>query len=224
MGRDRSGIPREWGSGVMRETSYGDRRRVLACREWIAADSRVLDYGCGQGGLLRSMQIHCDMAGYDHDPSSPYFSWEDPVGRYDAVICSEVLEHQENPLELLSALRELVRPGGCCIITVPNGRGPYETLMRWTKTPNPHEQFFGFAELRELFHGAGFYISEYRGRSFLSGPIVSPIIDAVPGLARLNAWITNVLPVEWVSDWMFLLRRMDVPESADRDAASFQSV
>lgn len=40
--------------------------------------------------------------------------------RFDAVILSEVIEHLEDPVAILTAARELLKPGGCVICTTPS--------------------------------------------------------------------------------------------------------
>ena len=49
-----------------------------------------------------------------------------PTEKYDVIICSEVLEHLENPQKALSIMRKLMEDDGILIITIPNGFGPFE--------------------------------------------------------------------------------------------------
>lgn len=54
--------------------------------------------------------------------------------RFDGIICSEVLEHLEDPAEMLKSIGKMLKEDGICIITIPNGYGPKETeirLYRW---------------------------------------------------------------------------------------------
>lgn len=59
---------------------------------------------------------------------------------YDAIVCSEVLEHLENPISLLNKLHSLLKKDGVLIVTVPHGMGPREVLvtkpMQWIKQHN----------------------------------------------------------------------------------------
>jgi 2-polyprenyl-3-methyl-5-hydroxy-6-metoxy-1,4-benzoquinol methylase len=48
---------------------------------------------------------------------------------YDAIICSEVLEHLSEPAVLLKTLFNILKNNGKLIVTVPNGRGPREMLV-----------------------------------------------------------------------------------------------
>jgi 2-polyprenyl-3-methyl-5-hydroxy-6-metoxy-1,4-benzoquinol methylase len=54
---------------------------------------------------------------------------EAETGRYDAIICSEVLEHLSDPHALLILLRRCLKDTGVLIVTVPNGRGPRELFV-----------------------------------------------------------------------------------------------
>lgn len=43
-----------------------------------------------------------------------------PSASFDRVICTEVLEHTEDPAAILAEIRRILRPGGLAVITVPN--------------------------------------------------------------------------------------------------------
>lgn len=43
-----------------------------------------------------------------------------PAAAYDMVLMADVLEHLRDPLPLLRQLHRLLKPGGCCLISVPN--------------------------------------------------------------------------------------------------------
>jgi 2-polyprenyl-3-methyl-5-hydroxy-6-metoxy-1,4-benzoquinol methylase len=43
-----------------------------------------------------------------------------PDRSFDRIICTEVLEHTENPRAILGAIARLLRPEGVAVITVPN--------------------------------------------------------------------------------------------------------
>lgn len=50
-----------------------------------------LDYGCGKGGLLKSLEHKLEVQGYD--PCVPEYNKE--PGKADIVFCADVLEHVE---------------------------------------------------------------------------------------------------------------------------------
>jgi hypothetical protein len=86
---------------------------------------KVLDFGCGRGDAYKAPhRLHSEwgMKWWDvtlYDPAFPRFM-ENPHGKYDAVLCSDVLEHiPEDQLEdfianLFSYAYKFVWASACC--------------------------------------------------------------------------------------------------------------
>ncbi len=110
--------------------------------------SVVLDVGCGNGVISRSLgQLGYNVLGIDvsdkaiekanrlntyPNVSFKVISAEQLVAegnKYDAVICSEVLEHLNKPELLLKTLYESMSDSGFLVVTVPNGNGPRESFV-----------------------------------------------------------------------------------------------
>jgi 2-polyprenyl-3-methyl-5-hydroxy-6-metoxy-1,4-benzoquinol methylase len=129
-----------------------DRKRVDFIEAVLTAQfpggARVLDVGCGNGVISRHLgRSGFQVTGIDVSektidiarsirplPNVQFIrkSAEDLVAegvRYDAIICSEVLEHLDNPGALLDVLHASLSDAGKLIVTVPNGRGPRESLV-----------------------------------------------------------------------------------------------
>lgn len=93
-------------------------------RHGLKKDQAVLDYGCGNGQMLKLLKKngYQNATGYDR-----YFDdYSDPQvleTTYDAVISCEVIEHVEDPLAFMHELAALVRPGGLVCIATPNALG-----------------------------------------------------------------------------------------------------
>lgn len=123
-----------------------ERRRLAIIRQMVggAAGLTILEVGCGSGHVLRlfpdarltGVDVSAEalaaarrnLAGYQvrlvlGDGGAVH-------GRYDRVICSEVLEHVPEPERILAAIAAQIAPGGCAVITVPN-----ERVIRAVKTP-----------------------------------------------------------------------------------------
>lgn len=129
-----------------------DRKRVdfiaNVLKSSMGASARVLDVGCGNGVITRHLgKAGFNVLGIDVSdktietarslttlPNVKFMkkSAEELVAsgeKYDAVICSEVLEHLHQPGSLLKVLYDSLSDNGKLIVTVPNGNGPRELFV-----------------------------------------------------------------------------------------------
>ncbi len=114
----------------------------------LPPQSVVLDVGCGNGVISRSLgSIGYNVFGIDVSEKAitrakelnkftnvtfDVISAEQLVAdgkKYNAIICSEVLEHLNKPQDLLKTLHESLTDNGVLIVTVPNGMGPREVFV-----------------------------------------------------------------------------------------------
>src|SRR5438046_2765463 len=118
-----------------------DRKRVDfiadVLHDSLPPNGRILDVGCGNGVISRHLgRLGFNVLGIDVSektiemakaiepmPNVTFMkkSAEELVAsgeRYDAVICSEVLEHLDNPGALLKVLHETLAENGKLIVTV----------------------------------------------------------------------------------------------------------
>lgn len=131
------------------ETSYhrfpGGRKKIGFLLDALSDDSprrtRVLDVGCGNGGLAFPLAalgaevvgVDTEAASIEHCRSRNRFAnatfvlttgdLREIEGVFDLIVCSEVLEHLDEPQPLVAAMRARLAPAGRIFITVPNGYG-----------------------------------------------------------------------------------------------------
>lgn len=139
-----------------------------AIDQWIKPRSRILDLGCGDGTLLKYLMDTKNIHGYglEISPEGIYKSVAKGVNvleqnldegldnfeddSFDIVIMSQTLQTMHYPDR---ALKEMMRVGQECIVTIPNfghwrarlhllikGRMPVSDLLpyEWYNTPNIH--------------------------------------------------------------------------------------
>lgn len=143
-------------------------------------DGRLLDVGCGSGGLLLVMRrLGWRAEGVDTDPRAVEVArtlgldarqgnLEDQGyadESFDAIMMSHVIEHVRDPLELVRTCRRLLRPGGRLAIVTPNGRSHghrrYRDIWRGLEPPR-HLRVFTAGSLRQLVHDAGLAVERFR--------------------------------------------------------------
>jgi 2-polyprenyl-3-methyl-5-hydroxy-6-metoxy-1,4-benzoquinol methylase len=117
-------------------------------RKRLPAGAEVLDVGCGNGIISRSLGGQgFSVRGIDVSEKAiekakalnklpnvrfEVVSAEQLVAdghKYHAIICSEVLEHLNDPGKLLKVINQVMHNNGVLIVTVPNGQGPRELLV-----------------------------------------------------------------------------------------------
>lgn len=162
--------------------------------------SRVVDVGCGEGGLaeliarsgrhvtgvepaeylrerFRRRLAAVDSESVVVDGLADAMPFAD--GELSAIVMTEVLEHVPDPRAALGELRRVLRPGGRLCLSVPSS---YTELVFWRLHPRyaenaTHERIFTRPELRRLLEISGFEIERWEGRNFR--PALSWIFHAL---------------------------------------------
>jgi len=75
------------------------------------ADEKGLDYGSGTGPVITKLLTD---KGYQVATYDPFFNPEKSMlsQQYDYIICCEVIEHFQKPVEEFNGLRKILKPGG----------------------------------------------------------------------------------------------------------------
>ena len=138
---------------IPKYTREADIKRLSFIREQVSAhlgkvEGEVLDIGCGNGII----SINLGAAGFNvvgvdvSDKAIEIANKQNPfpnvsfevlpaekleayTKQYDIIVCSEVLEHLQDPSRLVEELTKNLKPSGILIVTVPNGIGPRELLV-----------------------------------------------------------------------------------------------
>ncbi|MFH1676320.1 MAG: class I SAM-dependent methyltransferase [bacterium] len=128
---------------------------------------KVLDLGCGEGyGSNILLSSAKSVTGVDLSPEAIGHASENyraenlkfVVGdagklpfedaEFDAIVCFEVFEHVENPVELLKESRRLLKPKGKLLLSTPNG------AVKVSSKPNPyHFNEYTEREFTDLIRG-----------------------------------------------------------------------
>jgi len=111
------------------------KRLVIECLQSQQFSGTLIDFGAGKGELLTQLANSGkfeELAGIDLFPRptelDPRVSWfQQDLNEslrldllFDCVVCSETIEHLENPRQTFRSLSQLLKPGGLLVLTMPN--------------------------------------------------------------------------------------------------------
>jgi SAM-dependent methyltransferase len=174
----------DFGKANQRNPAQEYRRR-LAC--WLlerrGTPQNLLDIGCGNGEFLSvaagrwpqaslsGLELSeaavvearrkvptarlraCDLLG-EAGPEEGEAGWA------THMVCSEVLEHVDDPVALLRNARRWLAPGSRAVVTVPGG--PMSAFDRYIG----HRRHFSPQDLREMMRAAGLQVALVQGAGF----------------------------------------------------------
>ena len=142
----------------------------------VTAETRWLDFGCGNGGLVRHLagRGSCQAFGFEEGwiadlarrHGIPVMGEPELAaceGTFDVVTAIEVIEHVEQPVQALARMRRLLKPGGLLFLTTGNAQPQRGRILDWRyATPEMHIAFFEPHTLATAMKLAGF-VPEFRG-------------------------------------------------------------
>lgn len=179
------------------------RLRVMSKVRRLGADDRLLDVGCSYGGFLRAARLasECAVSGIDLDAGSVAQAVDRevtdyrvgalrdadyPPAAFTVITFFESLEHHPDPVHTLARARELLAPGGLCVVEVPNFGGFWRRVFRtaWLPLLVPQHLFhFTPRTLRRALEAAGFARVEHQQTMFYP----------LEGVASLGLWLGRLL-------------------------------
>ena len=166
-----------------RNPAQAMRRRLVSALLAAGSGARILDVGCGHGDLvaeLRRTHPHAELRGIDYSRFGVEVArTKVPGARFEQcdllrpaepapgmarwathAVCSEVLEHVDEPDLLLANARAYLAPGCRLVVTVPGG--PMSAFDRHIG----HRRHFTPAALRDMLVAAGLHVDGVGGAGF----------------------------------------------------------
>ena len=186
-------------------SAWRDLRAELA-----TARGALIDIGCGAQVYRTLVPAGVTYLGIDtiearakfgyETPDTHYFSGDDwgvDEAAFDVALCTEVLEHIQNPAAFLGRIDRCLRPGGRLVLTVPfAARWHFIPYDYWRYTPSSLNMLLasaGFDEIRVRARGNPLTVACYKSMALcltlLFGSDTRP-----PSLAKRIAGVL-LLPV-----------------------------
>jgi SAM-dependent methyltransferase len=212
-------VNKRWLSSVYSFAVYERDRWVAHQARSLPPGSKVLDVGAGPC-LYRRLFAHCDYKTQDFmqyegsaiGPLADKDMWRYgkidyvcdataipvPDASFDAVLCTEVLEHVPEPIRVVNELSRILRKGGRLWLTAPLGCGLHQEPHHYYGgyTPYWYRRFLseaGFEQINVIPNG-GFF-RHYGQESGRFSAWIDP--RRVPGIARIVLAPVWLLTLPW---------------------------
>lgn len=145
-------------------------------RPYLRSSDAVLDFGCGNGGILRlvaksvaradGLEVNSAAAEIARRQDLKVLSslTELPLEpTYDVIISNHVLEHVRDVCGTLERLRESLKPAGIIVLKVPIDDARAEYQRQWTRNDSDHHlQTWSPRLFANLLFESGFEVKECR--------------------------------------------------------------
>ena len=213
---------------------YRARREILASviDRLAPPGTDLIDFGCGTGGTAELLSKRgyrvlaadvseaaleaCRMRGLATINLKTQRLRENCA---DGVLAGDVLEHVSDDLELLITFRNIVRPGGFLVVTVP----AYEFLWSGEDYVSDHVRRYTRAGLTRQLRRAGFENIRCSYFNTLLFPVIAGVILMKRLLFPREMYRSNLAPMgRWQNELLYkifrsegrLLRRISFPAGA----------
>lgn len=202
-------------SATVRQHEWRGLLRIVQNLTLVRSDTRWLDYGCGNGGLVRHVRDHAgvDAVGFDTGwirnqamaAGIPFLceaEMHSRTGYFDIITAVEVIEHVSDPLSMLRKLRAMLRPDGLLFLTTGNARPHRNRILKWKYlNPTVHVSFFEPDTLSRALQSAGFQSQTMGWQPGLVDVIRFKLLKTL-GRRRVSGW-------ERLVPWSIVARLLD---------------
>jgi SAM-dependent methyltransferase len=210
----------------------GKRLILRALLDERPTGGRMLDLGCGTGGVLRDWQSRnrcfgvdrsrlalkmCARRGFDWLACGDLERIPLQARSVDTVLILDVIEHLDHDVDFLRAAAELCRPEGRLVISVP----AFNMLWSQHDEAFQHRRRYSARELRTVIERAGLIVERTTYTNMLVFPVAAVwrILSYRLGLGRfapkndfwpVPRWLNQLLTLQYRFEAR-LLRHLDLP-------------
>ena len=206
-------------NGLFRANPILDYEQAVRSRAVLSllkprAGETILDIGCGNArDIVPILRANARIVGVDISPEmirqgksdladagfpdvelqvGDATELEFPTGTFDAVLCSEVIEHIPDASRAIGEMFRVLRPGGRLVLSTPNRTSWYgfDRYIVWTRMlrrtwNHPFDNWRTTTELSNLLEEQGFAVEVTRTVCYVPGFLLTYFVP--PAAQRLIA-------------------------------------
>lgn len=170
------------------EVSFDDNSTFKKMLDFIGSNKRVVDFGCATGYFAKELKkYNCVVTGVDVNQNATKVASEFckevfvadldfvsvskilPQQEFDVAIFGDVLEHLRNPWKVLEETKNILKPNGFVVASIPNIahgairlallQGKFE-YMQYGILDSTHLRFFTRKTVIDLFEKSGYLVKD----------------------------------------------------------------
>lgn len=169
------------------------RRRILdkVIRQLnLPSNAKILEAGCGTGGNLQMLARHGQVEAMELEETARTFANQRQVTtvkagslpdkipfeneKYDLIVAFDVIEHIDDDVAALEALRTHLKPGGWLVLTVP----AFQFLWSHHDDINHHRRRYNLKGLQQVVRKADFAVHYSTYFNTFLFPVVAAVRNA----------------------------------------------
>lgn len=141
--------------------------------------------------------------------------------KYDMILCTEVIEHVENPVALIRRIQSLLSQGGIAVVSIPNSMSLPYFLARifWkcsgaevSEATKRHLQFPSYRTM-ELLSSNGLKVIRTSGTNLMLNGFILKVLhksSIFPALNRIDSFLSSIWPFKFFSQFFFVVLKAEV--------------
>jgi 2-polyprenyl-3-methyl-5-hydroxy-6-metoxy-1,4-benzoquinol methylase len=162
-------------------SALGDMLAAAAARGWSAIGVERNEYAVKIAENVAPGATYCGcLEGcYEH------------IGNVDVITCLDVFEHLRSPGDILAKFRDILKPGGLCVMTTVDAGSMYAKIlrMRWPHYHRDHLWYFTRSTMQILMREAGLeLLACSSGKKVFSLQYIMGILAA----SERNPWLRSL--------------------------------
>ncbi|MCK4597926.1 class I SAM-dependent methyltransferase [bacterium] len=136
--------------------------------------------------------------------------------KYDFILCTEVIEHADNPSKIIENIKSILAPQGIAVITLPNRISiPYLSTLWFhkikkrqiDKTLEQHLNYPCYKSIK-LFRDKNFSVIETDGTNLIFNSVILHLLykrSMFPLINKLNFRLSRLWPLKYFTQFFFIV-------------------
>lgn len=153
--------------------------------------------------------------------------------KYDFILCTEVIEHTDNPAAIIEKIKNILAPGGVAVITLPNSISLSYIFIflsyrlrnkRMDKDLRQHLKYPFYRSVR-LFTDDNLKVVKTSGTNLILNGVILRFLygwSIFPTINKINFHLSKLWPLKYLSQFFFIVVKRNSGRTEPRDTQTYR--